>query len=156
MSTTTNMPNRYRNAVIAHVMIDGAAAAIDFYRQAFGATQLLRADHPDGRILHAEIAIGGSLLMLGDADPPFADPVSLGGCAVGLHVYVADVDALFARAVDAGAKPLDEPQDMFYGDRQAMLRDPFGHVWVLLQRLEDVPPDEIERRGAAMVAGRTS
>ena len=147
----TSRPERYRSTVIAHVMVAGASDAIDFYGKAFGADELFRISHPDGRILHAEIAIEGSVIMLGDPETPFDDPTSVGTTTVGLHVYVDDVDTLFARAVDAGATPIQPVQDMFYGDRVGMLRDPFGHIWVLLTHQEDMAPDEIKRRGEAML-----
>ncbi|GAA1025333.1 MULTISPECIES: VOC family protein [Amycolatopsis] len=141
-------PDRYRNAAIAHVMVDGAAAAIQFYAQAFGAEELFRIARPDGRIMHAEIIIEGSVVMVGDAEGLFKAPGQLGGSTVGLHIFVENVDALGARAADAGAELLQPPTDMFYGARTVMLRDPFGHVWVLLHQQEDVPPAEIARRGA--------
>jgi len=143
---TTSMPARYERSVIPHIMVENAAAAIDFYRRAFDATEIFRLAMPDGRIVHAEITIGDSLIMLGDADPPFRSPVSQDGPTVGLHVYVEDADALLDRAVQAGATVIQPVQDMFYGDRMGMLRDPFGHVWVLLEHVEDLLPEEIERR----------
>jgi PhnB protein len=144
-------PERYTRAAVPHVMVRGAACAIDFYRNAFDATELFRLTQPNGDVLHAELGIDQSLFMLGDAAAPFSDPLSAGGTSVGLHVYVADVDALFQRAVDAGATPLQPPQDMFYGDRSAMLRDPFGHVWVFLTHQEDVTPDEIVQRASTVL-----
>ncbi|MFI9158876.1 VOC family protein [Kitasatospora aureofaciens] len=125
------IPERYKYAVIPHVMIDGAAEAITFYAEAFGACELMRLEGEHGRIVHAEIDVQGSTLMLGDADAPFSAP-GTGGPSVALHVYVPDVDVLTARAVAAGAELLAPPADMFYGARQSMLRDPFGHVWILL------------------------
>ncbi|MEO3752681.1 VOC family protein [Streptomyces sp. B6B3] len=145
--TTTAVPEHYRNAAIAHVMLDGAAAAIDFYARAFGAEELFRIDGPDGRILHAEISIQGSVLMLGDAEGPFFKaPTALGGTTVGLHVFVDDVDALTHQATTAGAELLQPPTDQFHGDRTSILRDPHGHVWVLLTHQEDLTPDELLRR----------
>ncbi|WP_406316761.1 VOC family protein [Streptomyces sp. NBC_00118] len=141
------VPEAYRNAVVAHIMIDGAAAAIDFYAEAFGAVELFRIDGPDGRVVHAEVGVAGSTIMLGDAEGPlFRAPTAAGGTTVGLHVFVDDVDALARRAVAAGAKLLQSPADQFHGDRTAILRDPFGHVWVFLTHLEDLTPDEITRR----------
>ena len=99
------------------------------------------------------ITIGNSLVMLGDADPPFDDPRSLGGLTVGLHVYLPDVDAVVDAASAAGAEVLQAPQDMFYGDRMAMLKDPFGHIWVLLTHKEELPLEEIKARGEAMLRG---
>ncbi|MFJ9776391.1 VOC family protein [Kitasatospora sp. NPDC101157] len=128
------IPERYKYAVIPHVMVDGAAEAIAFYVAAFGAQELMRLDGEDGRIVHAEISVHGSTLMLGDAGAPFAAP-GAGGPCVALHVYVPDVDALTGRAVTAGAELLAPPADMFYGARQSTLRDPFGHVWILLTPL---------------------
>ncbi|MFJ9606061.1 VOC family protein [Kitasatospora sp. NPDC101176] len=129
------IPEHHRHAVVPHVMVDGAAEAIDFYTTAFGATELFRLDGEDGRIAHAEITVHGATLMLGDAHAaPFAPPAP-GAASVALHVYVPDVDALTARAVDAGALLLSPAADMPYGARQSMLRDPFGHVWILLTPL---------------------
>lgn len=146
MSETT-VPETYRKAVVAHVMMDGAADAISFYRTAFGAEELFRIADVDGKIVHAEISIQGSTIMLGDAEGPvFAAPTSIGGTTVGLHVFVDDVDALAERAVAAGAELLQPPADQFHGDRTAILRDPHGHVWVLLTHVEDVSPEEIARR----------
>lgn len=153
MSSPARRPTQYRDAVIAHVMVDDASAAIDFYARAFGATEVLRIATADSRILHAEIAVEGSVIMLGDADDPFKSPQALAGTTVALHAYVADVDARLAQAVKAGAHVLQPPQDMFYGARTAMLRDPFGHVWVLLTHQHDLNTEEITRRGQALLAG---
>jgi PhnB protein len=114
------IPEQYAHAVIPHIMIDGAAEAIKFYTTAFGASEHFRLHGDDGRIVHAEISIEGSTLMLGDADPPFVSP---------------DADRATARAVAAGAELLSPPADMSYGARQSMLRDPFGHVWIFLTPL---------------------
>ncbi len=128
MSPPQQRPTHYRDAVIAHIMVKNASAAIDFYAQALGAAEVMRIAAPDGRVLHAEIAIEGSVLMLGDADTPFVSPEAVGGTTAALHVYVGDVDARVLHAVEAGAKVLQQPQDMFYGARSVMLLDPFGHV----------------------------
>ncbi|MGK5632882.1 VOC family protein [Streptomyces sp. URMC 123] len=145
--TTTVIPETYRNAVVAHIMVDGAANAIDFYTRAFGAEELFRLDGPDGRIVHAEVRIQGSTIMLGDAEGPlFSAPTAIGGTTVGLHVFVEDVDALAQRATAAGAELLQPPADQFHGDRTTMLKDPYGHVWVFLTHLEDLTPDEVARR----------
>ncbi|MCP2335654.1 VOC family protein [Actinomadura rupiterrae] len=144
---TTAVPEIYRNAVVSHIMLDGAADAIDFYVRAFGAKELFRLDGPDGRIVHAEISVQGSTLMLGDADGPyFTAPSTAGATTAGLHVFVPDVDALTRRATEAGAELLQPPADQFHGDRTAILRDPFGHVWVFLTHLEDLTPQELARR----------
>ncbi|GGX45280.1 VOC family protein [Streptomyces noursei] len=149
--TKTTVPENYRNAVIAHVMIDGAAEAIAFYSKAFEAEELIRLSAPDGKVLHAEISIQGSTLMLGDAEgPTFAAPTSIGGTTVALHVFVKDVDALVRQATTVGAELLQPPTDQFHGDRTAILRDPYGHVWVFLTHVEDLTPDEIARRAQAL------
>ncbi|WP_317447420.1 VOC family protein [Streptomyces collinus] len=150
------IPDRYRYAVIPHIMVDDAAAAIDFYRQAFGAREDFRLGAPGGGVLHAEITIGRSALMLGDASveeaeaASFASPSSLGGgTSVTLHVFVPDVDDLAERAEAAGAEILQPPKDMFHGDRTVILKDPWGHMWVFLTHVEDVPQDALRRRLAA-------
>lgn len=148
--TPRDTPERYRRSVIPHIMVDGAAAAIGFYAAAFGAKELFRIDTPDGQVMHAEIEIHGSVLMLGDGGGVFVSPLEAGGPSVGLHVMVDDVDALADQAVAAGAELLQAPTDMFHGDRTAILRDPYGHVWVFLTHLEDVSPEEIVRRAAAL------
>ncbi|MFJ8248333.1 VOC family protein [Streptomyces sp. NPDC094466] len=149
----TEIPDRYRYAVIPHIMVDDAASAIDFYQRAFGAREDFRIDAPDGGILHAEITIGRSALMLGDSGmegpggASFAAPTSLGGgTSVTLHVFVPDVDILAERAEAAGAEILQPPQDMFHGDRTVVLKDPSGHMWVFLTRMEDVSEEELRHR----------
>ncbi|MEU5431899.1 VOC family protein [Streptomyces sp. NPDC020719] len=149
--TAHTVPDNYRKTVIAHIMLDGAGAAIDFYATAFGAKELFRIDGPGGRVVHAEVSIHGSTIMLGDAEGPvFGAPTRLGGTTVGLHVYVDDVDALAQQAVAAGAELLQPPTDQFHGDRTTILRDPYGHVWVFLAHLEDLAPDEIARRAGEL------
>ncbi|MFF5897476.1 VOC family protein [Streptomyces argenteolus] len=145
--TETAVPETYRNAVVAHIMVDGAANAIEFYARAFGAEELFRLDGPDGRIMHAEVRIQGSTLMLGDAEGPlFSAPTAVGGTTVVLHVFVDDVDALARQATAAGAELLQPPADQFHGDRTTMMKDPYGHIWVFLTHLEDLTPDEVARR----------
>jgi PhnB protein len=134
-------PERYRNAIVPHIYVDGAPAAIEFYRRAFGAVELFRIARPDGAILHAELSICGSVVMLGDPDDRlYAEPRRLGRCTAGLHVFSDDNEALFRRAVGAGAEAVQAPTEMFYGASSAAVRDPFGHVWVLLTWTEDLPP----------------
>lgn len=147
------IPDRYRYAVIPHIMVGDAAAAIDFYQRAFGARELFRLDAPGGGILHAEITIGQSALMLGDAtvdeaeSSAFTAPASLGGgTSVALHVFVPDVDSLARRAEAAGAEILQPPQDTFHGDRTVILKDPSGHLWVFLTHVEDLSEEELQRR----------
>lgn len=141
-------------AVTPYLIVAGAARAIDFYKHAFGATETMRLDGPNG-LAHAEIRIGGSVVMLADESPEmgYKGPRSYGGTSVSLMLYVDAVDATFQRALDAGATQQRAVQDQFYGDRSGTLEDPFGHVWTLATHVEDVAPDEIDRRLAAMNAG---
>jgi PhnB protein len=150
-------PERYRNAIVPHIYIDGARKAIAFYERAFGAVELFRIADPEGRILHAELSICDSVVMLGDPDPRhYAEPRVLGKCTASLHIFVDDNAAFLRRAVDAGAEQVQAPTEMFYGANSASLRDPFGHVWVLLSWKEDLEPAEMERRGNALLNQRRS
>jgi PhnB protein len=131
-----------------YICVDGAASAIDFYTEVLGATEKMRMDGPDGRIGHAELAIGDSLLMLADEHPDigFLSPARLGGTAVTLSVYVDDVDATFEKALAGGAKSLRPVEDQFYGDRSGQFEDPFGHRWSVATHVEDIDPEEMARR----------
>jgi len=135
------------HSITPYLAIDGAARALDFYAAAFGARERLRLDAPGGKIGHAEIEIGDSVLMLADPWPEghFVAPASE-DVSVTVHLYVPDVDAVFARAVAAGASVTRPPEDQFYGDRSGSVRDPFGHVWHIATHVEDVTPEEIHRR----------
>jgi len=145
-------PARYRNTVVPHIYVDGASDGIVFYDRAFGAVELLRVNRPDGKILHAEISICGSLVMIGDPDDKlYAEPRALGRCTASLHIFSDDNEALLRRAVEAGAEEIQPPTDLFYGANSASVRDPFGHVWVLLTWKQDLEPAEIERRGNALL-----
>jgi PhnB protein len=132
-----------------------AAGAIAFYKEAFGAVETVRMAGPDGRIGHAELKIGAATIMLADEHPEigFRSPRSLGGSPVTIHVYVLDVDAFVARASAAGATVTRPVADQFYGDRSAQLEDPSGHRWSIATHVEDVAPDELERRFRAMTSG---
>jgi len=146
-------PQRYRDAIVPHIYVDGAADAIAFYKRAFGAEELFRIAHPNGKILHAELSICGSVVMIGDPDNRlYGEPRALGGCTAGLHIFVDDNAALLRRAVAAGAEEIQPPTEMFYGASSASARDPFGHVWVLLSWHEDLDPAEMEKRGNALLA----
>ncbi len=148
----SRQPERYRKAVVPHIYVEGASDAIAFYARAFGAEELFRIAHPNGRILHAELAICGSVIMIGDPDDRlYGEPRSLGRCTAGLHIFVDNNSALLRRAVEAGAEEIQPPTDMFYGANSASLRDPFGHVWVLLSWTEDLAPAEMERRGKVLL-----
>jgi PhnB protein len=144
-------PNRYRNAVVPHIYVEAASRGIAFYERAFGGVELFRVTRPDGKIVHAEISIGGSVFMIGDPDDRlYAEPKALGRCTAGLHIFTDDNAGLLRRAVAAGAEQMQPPTDLFYGASSASVRDPFGHVWVLLTWKEDLEPAEIERRGTAL------
>ena len=144
------IPDGY-HTVTPYLIIAGAAAALEFYKKAFGARELFRHPGPDGKIGHAEIKIGDSPIMMADEFPQmgFKGPKSLGGSPVGILLYVPDVDAMFKQALDAGAKVLKPLQDMFYGDRSGSVEDPFGHVWTLSTHKEDVSPEDMQKRAAA-------
>jgi PhnB protein len=145
------IPDGY-NALTPYLIVGDAAGAIAFYAKVFGATERMRLDAPGGRIGHAELIIGDCVIMLADEHPEMGalSPSSVGGTPVGLHLYVPDVDAVTERAVAAGAKLLQAPETKFYGDRGSAIEDPFGHRWFISTHVEDVPPDEIARRAAAM------
>jgi PhnB protein len=136
------------HTVTPYFAVKDAARAIDFYKRAFGAEELSRMPGPDGKVMHAEIRIGNSRIMLGDESPMGGckSPQSLGGTSMGLHIYVKDVDAAFAKAVAAGAKVSMPVMDMFWGDRYGKLADPFGHEWSLATHKEELMPAEIEQR----------
>ena len=138
------------HSVTAYLIVRDAARAIDFYKQAFGATELFRMDAPGGKIGHAEIKIGDSPVMLADENPARGakSPEALGGTPVHLMIYVEDVDAVFKRALSAGGKETQPLKDQFYGDRSGTVTDPFGHSWTVATHVEDVAPEEMGRRAA--------
>ena len=141
------------HTVTPYLTVTDSARAIDFYKQAFGAEELFRVDGPDGKIAHAEIKIGDSVIMLSDEMPGFSrSPESLGGTAVNIFLYVKDVDQVFNQAVAAGAKIGMPLSDMFWGDRYGQVTDPFGHSWSLATHKEDVPPEELRKRTRAAMA----
>ena len=147
--TVKPIPDGY-HAITAYLSIKGASDAIEFYKKAFGATEVMRMAQPDGRIGHAELQIGDSKIMLADEHPEmdFRSPRAIGGTPVMLHLYVDDVDTIVGRAVAAGAKVLRPIQDQFYGDRSGSVADPYGHVWHVATHKEDLSMDEIRRRAA--------
>jgi PhnB protein len=140
-------PDGY-HTITPYLIVRGGAAAIDYYKAAFGAEEMVRMAGPAGTIGHAEIRIGDSVVMLADESPAggWRSPQSLGGSPVGLAVYVDDVDARFNQAIAAGGKVIKPLANQFYGDRSGTLADPFGHQWTLATHIEDVPPDEMKRR----------
>jgi len=147
------IPKGY-HAVTPYLIIRGAASAIEFYRKAFNAAELMRFAGPDGKIMHAEIKIGDSQIMLADEMPDvgYVGPQSLNGTTVGFHIYVQNVDQWFTRALAAGAKELRPVQDQFYGDRSGTLLDPYGHMWTIATHVEDVGTEELRRRAEASMS----
>lgn len=148
------IPDGY-HSVTPYLIVGDGARAIDFYKQAFGATELFRMAGPDGKIGHAEIKIGDSHVMLADEHPQMnaRSPQSFGGSPVSLMLYVEDVDATVGRAVEAGAQLTRPVADQFYGDRTGGVTDPFGHAWYVATHVEDVPPEELQKRAAAAHQG---
>jgi PhnB protein len=145
------IPDGY-HSVTPYLIIKGAAQAIDFYKKAFGATELMRFPGPNNTVIHAEIKIGDSPVMLADEGEggPYRSPLAVGGTPVSLMIYVEDVDTVFNQAVSLGAKSTRAVQDQFYGDRSGNLTDPFGHVWTVATHKEDVSSEEMQRRMAAL------
>ncbi|HEV2755111.1 MAG TPA: VOC family protein [Actinomycetota bacterium] len=143
--------------VTPYLHVDGAAEAIEFYKNVFGARERMQMPAPGGKIGHAEIEIGDSVVMLADELPDMGirGPSAYGGSPVTISVYVEDVDATYRRALDAGAKSISDLEDQFYGDRSAQFEDPFGHRWSIAQHVEDVPPDEMQRRAAEAMRSTT-
>lgn len=147
------VPDGYTTAT-PYLTIRGAAKAIEFYKQAFGAQELFRMPGPEGKIMHAEIMIGDSHIMLADESPKgeTKSPQSLNGSSSGIFLYVENVDTLFKQALEAGGKETQPLENMFWGDRFGKLTDPFGHRWMLATHVEDVSPAEMEERMAAAVS----
>jgi PhnB protein len=141
------VPAGYHTAT-PYLIIKDAARAIEFYKQAFGAEEILRLADPTGRVEHAEIRIGDSPIMLADEIPDVGanGPQTLGGSPVSILLYVEDVDALIGRAVAAGARMIRPVKDQFYGDRSGTIADPFGHIWTIATHKEDLTPEEIQKR----------
>ena len=140
--------------VTPYLIVDGAAAAIDFCKSVLGATERMRMAGPDGKVGHAELEIGDSVIMLADEHPEMdaRGPKSVGGTPVSLHLYVEDADNVFERAIEAGAEALRPVEDKFYGDRLGSFEDPFGHHWHDATHVEDIPPDEMSKRVAEAAA----
>jgi PhnB protein len=153
VSAAKPIPDGYPQ-VIPYLCVDGASAAIEFYVKVFGATERMRMPGPDGKVGHAELEIGDGLIMLADEHPDIGvlSPRTIGGTPVTISIYVEDVDAVFERAVNEGATALRAVENQFYGDRSGQLEDPFGHKWSVATHVEDVPPDEMEKRAAAAMS----
>lgn len=148
------IPDGY-HTITPYLSIKGAADAIEFYKRAFGAKEVMRMAQPDGRVGHAELQLGDSRVMLADECPDmeFRSPQSIGGTPVTIHMYVENVDAVVEQAVTAGAKLTRPVQDQFYGDRSGTVSDPYGHVWHLSTHKEDLSMEEIQKRAAAQHKG---
>lgn len=142
--------------VFPYLRVRGAAKAIEFYAEAFGAKEKFRLTEPGGRVGHAELDLGGTTLMLADEHPEYGilGPASVGGTTFAMHLHVDDADRAIARAVKAGATLVRPAQDAFYGERSGTVRDPFGHDWLIGHHIEDVTPEEMQRRYDALMASR--
>ncbi len=153
MAAVQAVPDGYPQ-VTPYLCVDGAAEAIEFYREVLGATERMRMGGPDGKVGHAELQIGSGLVMLADEFPDMGQrsPKALGGSPVTVSLYVEDVDAVFARAIGAGATEVRPVADQFYGDRVGGFQDPWGHVWSVATHVEDVSPEELARRAEAMAS----
>lgn len=149
------LPAGYHTAT-PYLIVSDAARAIEFYKQAFGATEVLRLALPGGKVGHAEIQIGDSRIMLADEFPEMdaRSPATIGGTPVTMLLYFPDCDAVFARALSAGARVLRPVEDQFYGDRAGTVADPFGHKWTIATHTEDLLPEEIQKRAAARFGGK--
>jgi len=152
---TKYIPDGFHTAT-PYLIVNGAARAIEFYKQAFGATEVMRIGAPGGKVGHAEIKIGDSHLMLADEHPEMdaRSPQAIGGTPVGLMLYLQDCDSVVAKAVSLGAKVVKPVQDQFYGDRSGTILDPFGHKWTIATHKEDVSPEEMKKRAAAMFGNK--
>jgi PhnB protein len=153
MGNVKPIPEGY-HSVTPYLFIKGAAAAIEFYKSVFGATERMRMPGADGRIMHAELKIGDSVVMLGDENPKMGalSPQTIGGSPCMLNVYVADVDTATQKAVDLGAQVIRPVANQFYGDRTGSIIDPFGHLWSVATHVEDVAPEEMQKRMKAISA----
>ena len=148
------IPEGY-HSVTPYLSVAGAAQALDFYKKAFGAREIMRVESPGGKVGHAEVEIGGSRVMMADEFPDmgFRGPKSYGGSPVHIHLYVEDADKTVEQAVAAGAKIVRAVANQFYGDRSGSIEDPFGHVWHVATRVEDLTPQEVQQRAGAAKSG---
>ena len=154
MANVKPIPEGYPE-ITPYLAVDGANEAIDFYTTVFGARERMRMQGPGGKVGHAELEIGNSLIMLADEFPDMGNrgPKTIGGTPVTISIYVEDVDDVFDRAVAEGATEIRPVENQFYGDRSGQLEDPFGHRWSVATHVEDVPSDEMEKRAAAAMSG---
>jgi PhnB protein len=153
MANVKPIPEGYRS-VTPYLFVKGAAKAIEFYKNVFGASERMRMPTPDGKILHAELKIGDSIIMLTDENPQMGatSPQTLGGTSSSMHVYVENVDSVAQKAVESGAKLVRPVKDQFYGDRTGTLIDPFGHMWSVATHIEDVSSEEMQKRAASAMS----
>jgi PhnB protein len=153
MANVKPIPEGYRS-VTPYLFVKGAAKAIEFYKNVFGASERMRMPTPDGKILHAELQIGDSVIMLTDENPQMGatGPQTLGGTSISIHAYFENVDEVAQKAVEAGAKLIRPVKNQFYGDRTGTLVDPFGHMWSVATHVEDVSPEEMQKRAAAAMS----
>jgi PhnB protein len=149
MADVKPIPEGYPR-ITPYLAVDGAGNTIDFYSKIFGAKERMRMPAPDGKVGHAELEIGNSVIMLADEFPDMdhRGPKTIGGTPIVIHIYVDDVDQVFARALEEGATELRAVENQFYGDRSGQFEDPFGHRWSVATHVEDVPPDEMSKRAA--------
>ena len=154
MADVKPIPDGYPQ-VTPYLYVDGGSDAIAFYSNVFGAKERMRMGGPDGKIGHAELQLGQGLIMLADRNPEMGirDPKEIGGTPVTISVYVEDVDSVFDAAIEAGATELRAVEHQFYGDRSGQFEDPFGHHWSVATRVEEVAPEEMEKRAAEMMSG---
>jgi PhnB protein len=147
MGDVKPIPDGYPQ-VTPYLCVDGAREAIEFYVKVFGGRERMHMPTPDGKIGHAEVEVGDSVIMLSDENPEIGvlSPKTIGGTPVLINLYVEDADAVFNAAVEAGSTALREMEDQFYGDRSGQFTDPFGHRWSVATHVEDVPPEEMEKR----------
>jgi PhnB protein len=152
MPNVKPVPEGYHN-VTPYLFVRSAASAIDFYKNIFGATEIMRMPGSNGKIMHAELRIGDSIIMLADENPQTGvmSPQTIGGFSVGMHLYVENVDQVIQKAVESGAKLLRPIKNQFYGDRSGTVLDPFGHMWSVATHVEDVSPEEMRKRMTAAV-----
>ena len=153
MSSVKPIPEGYHN-VTPYLFVRGATGAIDFYKNVFGATEIMRMPGSNGKIMHAELRFGDSVVMLADENPQsgIMSPQTIGGYSAGLHLYVENADAVIQKAVESGAKLLRPIKNQFYGDRSGSLLDPFGHMWSVATHIEDVSPEEMRKRMTAAMS----
>jgi len=157
MPNVKPVPEGYHN-ITPYLFVRSAASAIDFYKNIFGATEIMRMPGSNGKIMHAELRIGDSIVMLADENPQtgMMSPQTVGGFSVGMHLYLENVDQVIQKAVESGAKLLRPIKNQFYGDRSGSVLDPFGHMWSIATHVEDVSPEEMRKRMMTAAMGQAA